>query len=104
MYRTTQLQSLTDVTVKDEAKLKAAQDLSDNLDMAIASAEYPRFLEIAMKVFVKILQVCLLYRILYQDMCVVLHKFVAFFNASVMRAALAEGQTFIERAIWLAYR
>ena len=65
MYRTTQLQSLTDVTVKDEAKLKAAQDLSDNLDMAIASAEYPRFLEIAMKVFVKILQVCLLYRILY---------------------------------------
>ena len=64
MYRTTQLQSLTDVTVKDEAKLKAAQDLSDNLDMAIASAEYPRFLEIAMKVFVKILQVCLLGRYL----------------------------------------
>ena len=61
MHRTTQLQSLTDVTVKDEAKLKAAQDLSDNMDMAIASAEYPRFLEIAMKVFVKILQVCLLF-------------------------------------------
>ena len=72
MYRTTQLQSLTDVTVKDEAKLKAAQDLSDNLDMAIASAEYPRFLEIAMKVFVKILQVCLLYES-YIKICVLFY-------------------------------
>ena len=64
IHRTTQLQSLTDVTVKDEAKLKAAQDLSDNLDMAIASAEYPRFLEIAMKVFVKILQASTIYILL----------------------------------------
>ena len=34
----------------------------------------------------------------------ILHNVVTFSNASVMRAALDEGQTFMERAFWLAYR
>jgi transformation/transcription domain-associated protein len=53
---TAQLSMLNDVTVKDEAKLKAAQELSDNFDLVLASPHcYPQFLDLAMKVFLKIL-------------------------------------------------
>ncbi len=53
---TSHLQTLNDLTAKDEAKLKAAQELSDNFDAALASQHYPQFLDMAMKVFLKILQ------------------------------------------------
>jgi transformation/transcription domain-associated protein len=48
---------LNDSSAKDEAKLKAAQELSDNLDVALSSPQYPQFLETALRVFLKVLQV-----------------------------------------------
>lgn len=48
---------LNDANAKDEAKLKAAQELSDNLDVALSSPLYPQFLETALRVFLKVLQV-----------------------------------------------
>lgn len=48
---------LNDVNAKDEAKLKAAQELSDNLDVALSSPLYSTFLDTALRVFLKILQV-----------------------------------------------
>ena len=48
---------LNDNNAKDEAKLKAAQELSDNLDVALSSPLYPQFLEMALRVFLKVLQV-----------------------------------------------
>jgi len=48
---------LNDNNAKDEAKLKAAQELSDNLDVALSSPHYPQFLEMALRVFLKVLQV-----------------------------------------------
>ena len=47
---------LNDPNAKDEAKLKAAQELSDNLDVALSSPHYPTFLEQALRVFLKVLQ------------------------------------------------
>ncbi len=41
---------------KDEAKLKAAQELSDNLDAIVASPLYQQFLDQAMRVFIKLLR------------------------------------------------
>ena len=41
---------LNDANAKDEAKLKAAQELSDNLDVALSSPHYPQFLDVAMRV------------------------------------------------------
>jgi transformation/transcription domain-associated protein len=40
---------------KDEAKLKAAQELSDNFDQVLASAHFQQFLAQAMQVFLKLL-------------------------------------------------
>ncbi len=52
---------LNDANAKDEAKLKAAQELSDNLDVALSSPHYPQFLEMALRVFLKVLQVPYIY-------------------------------------------
>nr|XP_018903777.1 PREDICTED: transformation/transcription domain-associated protein isoform X3 [Bemisia tabaci] len=46
---------LADPNVKDENKLKAAQELSENYEIILASQQYPQFLEHSMKIFVKIL-------------------------------------------------
>ncbi|RWS15188.1 transformation/transcription domain-associated protein-like protein [Dinothrombium tinctorium] len=46
---------LVDPSAKDENKLKAAQELSEDLETIVASPQYPAFLEHAIKVFLKIL-------------------------------------------------
>ena len=51
-----QLAILAEAGSRDEAKLKAAQELSDNMDVALTNPEYPRFLESALKIFLKVLQ------------------------------------------------
>ena len=52
----------TFIKSKDENKLKAVQELSDNLDLIVANPQYQTFLEHAMRVFIKILQVKVLVR------------------------------------------
>lgn len=47
---------LVDAGAKDENKLKAAQELSENLEIIVSSPQYPSFLDHAMKSFLKILQ------------------------------------------------
>lgn len=47
---------LADPTAKDEAKLKAAQELSDHFDLILASPHYQHFLGDAMRVFLRLLQ------------------------------------------------
>ena len=47
---------LSDPGAKDENKLKAAQELSENLEVIVSSPQYPAFLDHAMKNFLKILQ------------------------------------------------
>ncbi len=47
---------LSDAGAKDENKLKAAQELSENLEVIVSSPQYPAFLDHAMKNFLKILQ------------------------------------------------
>lgn len=47
---------LSDSGAKDENKLKAAQELSENLEVIVTSPQYPIFLDHAMKNFLKILQ------------------------------------------------
>jgi len=47
---------LVDTGAKDENKLKAAQELSENLEVIVSSPQYPAFLDHAMKNFLKILQ------------------------------------------------
>ncbi len=49
------LATLKDPSQKDEAKLKAAQELSDNLDALVASQFYQQFLDQAMRCFIKLL-------------------------------------------------
>ena len=51
-----QLCVLNDTTAKEEIRLKAAQELSDNLDVAIASPHYQQFLDIGLRVFLKVLK------------------------------------------------
>ena len=51
-----QLYVLNDTTAKEELRLKAAQELSDNLDVAIASPHYQQFLDSGLRVFLKILK------------------------------------------------
>ena len=57
-FRTLQQQLcvLNDTTAKEETRLKAAQELSDNLDVAIASPHYHQFLDIGLRVFLKVLK------------------------------------------------
>ncbi|EZA54681.1 Transformation/transcription domain-associated protein [Ooceraea biroi] len=47
---------LADPVSKDELKLKAAQELSENFEIIITSSQYPGFLDHMMKIFLKILQ------------------------------------------------
>lgn len=47
---------INDPSAKDEAKLHAAQQISDNLDMILGSPEYPSFLTQALGVFRKFLR------------------------------------------------
>lgn len=47
---------LSDPGAKDENKLKAAQELSENLEVIVSSPQYPAFLDHAIKNFLKILQ------------------------------------------------
>ncbi|GAB6032800.1 hypothetical protein CHUAL_012003 [Chamberlinius hualienensis] len=47
---------LVDPIAKDENKLKAAQELSENFETIVTSPQYPSFLEHAMRIFLKILQ------------------------------------------------
>ncbi|PSN44253.1 Transcription-associated protein 1 [Blattella germanica] len=47
---------LADQSAKDEIKLKAAQELSENFEVIITSPQYPTFLDHSMKIFLKILQ------------------------------------------------
>ena len=57
-FRTLQQQLciLNDTAAKEETRLKAAQELSDNLDVAIASPHYQQFLDIGLRVFLKVLK------------------------------------------------
>ncbi|XP_025986851.1 transformation/transcription domain-associated protein [Solenopsis invicta] len=47
---------LADPVSKDELKLKAAQELSENFEIIMCSLQYPQFLDHMMKIFLKILQ------------------------------------------------
>ncbi|XP_012269997.1 transformation/transcription domain-associated protein isoform X2 [Orussus abietinus] len=47
---------LADPGSKDELKLKAAQELSENFEVIMCSPQYPAFLDHLMKIFLKILQ------------------------------------------------
>ena len=47
---------INDPGAKDEAKLHAAQQISDNLDMILSSPEYPSFLQQSLGVFRKFLR------------------------------------------------
>lgn len=47
---------LDDPNAKDESKLKAVQELSEDLETIVTSVHYPTFLDHAMHVFLKILQ------------------------------------------------
>ncbi|KAI4498009.1 hypothetical protein M0802_006833 [Mischocyttarus mexicanus] len=47
---------LADPVSKDELKLKAAQELSENFEVIMCSSQYPIFLDHMMKIFLKILQ------------------------------------------------
>lgn len=47
---------LGDPTAKDEIKLKAAQELSDNFEIITQYAGYEEFLNHSMKIFIKILE------------------------------------------------
>ncbi|GAB1859196.1 Transformation/transcription domain-associated protein [Camponotus japonicus] len=47
---------LADPVSKDELKLKAAQELSENFEIIMCSTQYPAFLDHMMKIFLKILQ------------------------------------------------
>ncbi|XP_015602005.1 transformation/transcription domain-associated protein [Cephus cinctus] len=47
---------LADPGSKDELKLKAAQELSENFEVIMCSSQYPAFLDHLMKIFLKILQ------------------------------------------------
>ncbi|XP_033222256.1 transformation/transcription domain-associated protein [Belonocnema kinseyi] len=47
---------LGDPNSKDELKLKAAQELSENFEVIMCSSQYPGFLDHLMKIFLKILQ------------------------------------------------
>ena len=51
-----QLCILNDTAAKEEVRLKAAQELSDNLDVAIASPHYQQFLDCGLRVFLKVLK------------------------------------------------
>ena len=51
------LNILGDSQAKDESKLKAAQELNDSFDVIIAHPQYQTFLDHAMRVFLKLLQV-----------------------------------------------
>ena len=51
------LNILGDSQAKDENKLKAAQELNDSFDVIIAHQQYQTFLDHAMRVFLKLLQV-----------------------------------------------
>ena len=51
------LNILADSQAKDENKLKAAQELNDSFDVIIAHPQYQTFLDHAMRVFLKLLQV-----------------------------------------------
>ena len=52
-----QLNILGDSSAKDENKLKAAQELNESFDIIIAHTQYQTFLDHAMRVFLKLLQV-----------------------------------------------
>ncbi|XP_028033958.1 transcription-associated protein 1 isoform X2 [Bombyx mandarina] len=47
---------LADPGAKDEIKLKAAQELSENFEVILSSPQYPQFLDHSIKIFLKILQ------------------------------------------------
>ncbi|KPJ05489.1 Transformation/transcription domain-associated protein [Papilio xuthus] len=47
---------LADSGAKDEIKLKAAQELSENFEVILNSPQYPQFLDHSLKIFLKILQ------------------------------------------------
>uniref|UniRef100_A0A146L0J1 Transformation/transcription domain-associated protein n=6 Tax=Lygus hesperus TaxID=30085 RepID=A0A146L0J1_LYGHE len=47
---------IADPTAKDENKLQAAQELSENFEIISGSSEYPNFLDVAIKVFLKVLR------------------------------------------------
>ncbi|XP_075538774.1 transcription-associated protein Nipped-A isoform X6 [Dermacentor variabilis] len=47
---------LEDPAAKDESKLKAVQELSEELETIVTSVHYPTFLDHAMRVFLRILQ------------------------------------------------
>ncbi|GIY45230.1 hypothetical protein CDAR_3781 [Caerostris darwini] len=47
---------IVDPTIKDESKLKALQEVSQELENIASNPQYPSFLDFALKVFIKILQ------------------------------------------------
>lgn len=50
------LNVLQDTSIKEDLRLKAAQELAETFDSNINSSGYPHFLDTAMKAFIKVLQ------------------------------------------------
>ncbi|XP_014255602.1 transformation/transcription domain-associated protein [Cimex lectularius] len=50
------VKTLADPGAKDENKLQAAQELSENFELILSSPQYPAFLDHAVNIFLKILQ------------------------------------------------
>lgn len=47
---------LQDSTIKEDLRLKAAQELAETFESNVNSSGYPAFLDTAMKAFIKVLQ------------------------------------------------
>lgn len=50
------LNVLQDTTIKEDLRLKAAQELAETFESNVNSPGYPVFLDTAMKAFIKVLQ------------------------------------------------
>lgn len=50
------LNVLQDTSIKEDLRLKAAQELAETFESNINSSGYPLFLDTAMKAFIKVLQ------------------------------------------------
>lgn len=50
------LNVLQDTNIKEDLRLKAAQELAETFESNINSSGYPLFLDTAMKAFIKVLQ------------------------------------------------
>ena len=56
MGASTIVKVLGDSTIKEDLRLKAAQELAENFENNVNSASYPAFFDITIKTFLKVLQ------------------------------------------------